>query len=210
MLAHSSVPLSYFPFAFQIATFLINRLPTPVLHLKSPFEVLYNLIPNYHSIQVFGFACFSCTISYNAYKLQSRSIDCVLLGNSPRHKGYLCLDKHTGLIYASRHVIFNELTFPYKSSLSSSSSISRSDSSISVPVHISTALNLQSPYLSSIPSISTSLSPLASISSDSKHSSPYSTSKCPASVSGPSSPSQSTHYLLQYHLLLLYLPFNLW
>ena len=86
MLAHSSVPLSYWPFASQFATFLINRLPTPVLHFKSPFEVLYNQIPNYHSIKVFGSAYFPCTRSYNAHKLQSRSIECVLLGNSPRHK----------------------------------------------------------------------------------------------------------------------------
>ena len=35
MLAQSHAPLSFLPYAFQSAVYLINRLPTPLLHHKS-------------------------------------------------------------------------------------------------------------------------------------------------------------------------------
>ena len=35
------------------------------------------------------------------------------LGRSAFHKGYLCLDKESGKIYVSQHVIFDEMTFPF-------------------------------------------------------------------------------------------------
>jgi len=38
----ASLPLSYWPHAFQTAAYLINRQPTPLLQNKSPFEVLFN------------------------------------------------------------------------------------------------------------------------------------------------------------------------
>jgi hypothetical protein len=38
LLAHASMPLKFWDEAFLTATFLINRLPTPVLHHMSPIE----------------------------------------------------------------------------------------------------------------------------------------------------------------------------
>ena len=58
MLAYSSVPTSYWPYAFQYVVYLINRLPTVILHNKSPFKLLYNQSPSYALLRVFGCACF--------------------------------------------------------------------------------------------------------------------------------------------------------
>ena len=45
--------------AFVSATYLLNRLPTPVVEKKlSPFEVLYGRKPDYKFFRVFGCACF--------------------------------------------------------------------------------------------------------------------------------------------------------
>lgn len=82
VLAHSRVPLAYWPYAFQTAAYLINRLPTPVLHNQTPFELLYQKPPSYNSIRVFGCACFPFLRPLNKHKLQFRSLECVLLGFS--------------------------------------------------------------------------------------------------------------------------------
>lgn len=40
LLAHSGLPFKYWGEAFSAAIYLINRLPTPVLHHQYPFEAL--------------------------------------------------------------------------------------------------------------------------------------------------------------------------
>ena len=46
-----------------------------------------------------------------------RSVECVFVGYSASHKGYRCLDRATGRVYISRHVVFNEDAFPFATSL---------------------------------------------------------------------------------------------
>lgn len=48
LLYQASIPLSYWSYAFLIATCLINKLPTPILSLVSPLEKLFSKQPNYH------------------------------------------------------------------------------------------------------------------------------------------------------------------
>jgi histone deacetylase 1/2 len=38
---------------------------------------------------------------------------CVFLGYSPHHKGYVCFDRHSNRTIISRHVIFDETSFPF-------------------------------------------------------------------------------------------------
>lgn len=42
LLAQASLPLEFWWEAFHTAVYLINRLPTPVLSLQSPYSVLFN------------------------------------------------------------------------------------------------------------------------------------------------------------------------
>ena len=42
MLAHSFVPISYWPYAFPYVVYLINRLPIVVLNNKTPFDLFYD------------------------------------------------------------------------------------------------------------------------------------------------------------------------
>jgi histone deacetylase 1/2 len=54
LLAHASVPFCYWSDAFTTACFLINRLPTRLLHMKTPFELLLYETPDYTFLKVFG------------------------------------------------------------------------------------------------------------------------------------------------------------
>ena len=112
LLAHARMPLSYCPFAFQTASYLINRLPTPILAHKSPYHLLYHTPPSYSHLKIFSCSCFPFLRPFNDYKLQFWSCECVFIGYNSQHKGYLRLDHTSGRIYISRHVVFNELFFP--------------------------------------------------------------------------------------------------
>ena len=87
ILAQASMPLRYWVKAFFIDTYLINRLPTPVLENKSSFEKAYNKKPNYNLLKTFGSACFPCLRPYQSYKFQFHSTKCALLYIVTRTKG---------------------------------------------------------------------------------------------------------------------------
>ena len=73
LLAHASVPFRFWSDAFVTACFLINRIPTRRLHMKSPLEVLLNETPDYSLLKVFGCACWPHLRPYNKHKLEYRS-----------------------------------------------------------------------------------------------------------------------------------------
>lgn len=91
LLIHSSMPKKYWTFAFATATYLINRLPTPVLDMDSPFHKLFGTQPNYLKIRVFGCLCFPWLGPYTSNKMEDRSTPCVFMGYSQTQSGYLCL-----------------------------------------------------------------------------------------------------------------------
>src|ERR1044072_1896389 len=82
LLAHAQLPLCFWDYAFLTAAYLINRMPTPVLSQKSPFQVLYDKIPDYKFLKVFGCACFPFLRPYNKHKVSYHSRECIFLGYS--------------------------------------------------------------------------------------------------------------------------------
>ncbi|CAA7059707.1 unnamed protein product, partial [Microthlaspi erraticum] len=119
LMTEASLLKHYWPYAFAAAVYLINRLPTPVLNNDSPYHRLFGTLPNYGKLRVFGCLCFPWLRPYTAHKLDARSKPCVFVGYSLTQSGYLCLDPETERVYVSRHVQFDELTFPFCTSASS-------------------------------------------------------------------------------------------
>ena len=119
LLAFALMPIKYWDEAFRASVYLNNRLPTFVLHHKTPLEVLFKTLPNYSFLKIFGCFYFPNIRSYNKHKLQFRSIECTFLGYSLNHKGYKCLDSN-GKIIISRDFIFNESSFPFAHKIQSS------------------------------------------------------------------------------------------
>lgn len=113
LLITNHVPLFHWVDAISIAVHLINRLPSPVLQWSSPFSRLYGQSPSYSELRVFGCACYPYLGDYLTNKLFSRITECVFLGYNLQHKGYRCLDRKTNRVYISRHVQFDEQTFPF-------------------------------------------------------------------------------------------------
>ena len=115
LLAHASAPFRFWSDAFSTACFLINRLPTQLLGMKTPLELLLNESLDYTFLKVFGCACWPHLRPYNKRKLEFRSKLCVFLGYSSLHKGYKYLHIPSNRVYISHDVVFDENVFPFSS-----------------------------------------------------------------------------------------------
>jgi len=90
LLHTAKLPSKFWSYACLTVTYLINRMPTPVLLHKSPFEMLFGSSPELNHLRIFGCACFSLLCHYNHNKLQPKTSKCVFLGYGIKYKGYLC------------------------------------------------------------------------------------------------------------------------
>lgn len=113
LLHQASLPAEYWSFACQQAIYLINRMPTSVLHNKCPFEKLFCEAPNYQSLRVFGSLCYPWLRPYAHHKLEAKSKPCVYLGFSIPYHSHICYDPIGSKVYINRDVIFCETVFPF-------------------------------------------------------------------------------------------------
>jgi hypothetical protein len=113
LLFQASMPPSYWVEALHTATHVLNLLPTKTLQFSTPHLALFGTPPQYDHLRVFGCTCYPNLSATTAHKLAPRSSLCTFLGYSPNHKGYRCLDLQTNRVILSRHVVFDEHSFPF-------------------------------------------------------------------------------------------------
>jgi hypothetical protein len=118
LLAQSHLPFSYWADAFNIAIYLINRLPTTMLKNQSPYFKLLHKQLDYSLFKVFGCACYPLLRPYNAHKLIYRSKKYIFLGYCSNYRGYKCYEPLSKKTIITRHVVFYETTYPAKDWLS--------------------------------------------------------------------------------------------
>lgn len=111
LLFQSIIPLAYWSDCILTAVFLINRLPSPLLAYKSPFEILTSKAQDYSSFKSFGYLCYVSTHAHEHNKFSSRAKPCVFLGYPTGYK-VLDLESHSASI--SRNIVFNEQEFLFK------------------------------------------------------------------------------------------------
>ena len=96
ILLHYHVPFRFWGDAVLIACYLINRMPSSVLHdqishsLLFPDQLLYFLPP-----RVFGCTCFVHILTPGQDKLSAKATNYIFLGYSRLHKGYHCYSPQT-------------------------------------------------------------------------------------------------------------------
>lgn len=122
MLLHASLPPTYWAEGLMTACYLHNRRPSSSVQHEIPYTRLHNQPPTYSHLRVFGCLCYLNMQATSKHKLAPRSTACVFLGYPPSHKGYRCLDLSTRRIIISRHVTFDETTFPFSATLAASPS----------------------------------------------------------------------------------------
>lgn len=110
----SRVPIHFWGECILTATFLINRIPSPWLQNKSPFELLYQRSFEYETLKVFGCLGFVSTLPAHRAKFQPRARLCVFIGYPSGMKGYKMYDIHTHEIFVSRDVFYENI-FPFHS-----------------------------------------------------------------------------------------------
>ncbi|KAI3494497.1 hypothetical protein L1887_40745 [Cichorium endivia] len=115
MLFNAHVPSSYWVHAFSSAVYIVNRLPTPFLQNKSPFELIFHRVPTYANFRPFGYRVYPYLRDYADHKLSPRSLPCVFLGYCSQYKGYRCLEPASSRTYITRHAKFDEQFFPFTS-----------------------------------------------------------------------------------------------
>lgn len=120
-----SVPSRFWVEAISTAVYLINRLPSPTLHLDSPYSRLFGVPLDYNSLHVFGCICFVHLPHVERHKLDVQTVQCAFLGYSNSHKGFVCYDADANRPRISYNVIFfeNQYFFPSGPDSVSSSSL---------------------------------------------------------------------------------------
>ncbi|CAL1412140.1 unnamed protein product [Linum trigynum] len=125
---HSGVPLNFWSDCVLHAVFIINRLPTPVLNNKSPYEILYQRPPFLGQLRVFGCLAYAASITPGRTKLDPRARQCIFLGIPAGMKGFKLFDlkKHEFLV--SRDVTFYEDMIPFRTKAANLSEQEKDDS----------------------------------------------------------------------------------
>ena len=109
LLLHHKVPQSFWGDAILAACYLINRMPSSILHDQIPHSILLPTQPLFYlSPRVFGCICFVHILTPRQDKLSAKATKCVFLGYSRLQRGYRCYSPDTNHNFISADATFFE------------------------------------------------------------------------------------------------------
>ena len=103
-----NVPKFLWSEAVMTATYLINRMPSRVLGMKTPYEMIYGQNEFIVPPKVFGCTCFVRDHRPSVGKLDPRAVKCIFIGYPSGQKGYKCWSPSERRTFVSMDMTFRE------------------------------------------------------------------------------------------------------
>ncbi|GJY00035.1 uncharacterized mitochondrial protein-like protein [Tanacetum coccineum] len=110
MLIYAKALLFLWAEAFTTACYTQNRSIIRLHHVKTPYELLYDKLPDLSFFYVFGALCYLTNDSENLGNLQPKANIGFFIGYAPTKKTFRIYNRHTRRIIETIHVDFDELT----------------------------------------------------------------------------------------------------
>ena len=111
MLHHAKLDKCFWGEAAMTAIYVKNRLPSPKIPHKTPFEILYNSKPSIKHMRVFGCQAYILTPKEKRLKWDPKARAGLFLGYEEGSKAYRLYDIEAGQVVISRDVNFDESAF---------------------------------------------------------------------------------------------------
>nr|AAP46207.1 putative retrotransposon protein [Oryza sativa Japonica Group] len=103
-----NVPKFLWSEAVMTAAYLINRTPSRILGMKTPYEMIFGKNEFVVPPRVFGCTCFVRDHRPSIGKLDPRAVKCIFIGYSSSQKGYKCWSPSERRTFVSMDVTFRE------------------------------------------------------------------------------------------------------
>lgn len=111
-MAVAGAPPGFWKFAVEFATYIVNRLPTPVNpNRQSPYEMVNGFSPDISRIRVWGCTAFVFVPKEKRKKLDHNVAKCALLGIEGDNGNYILWDPKAKKVIVSDDVLFDEFDF---------------------------------------------------------------------------------------------------
>nr|GFA77831.1 hypothetical protein [Tanacetum cinerariifolium] len=110
MLIYAQAPLFLWAEAVATACYTQNRSIICLRHGKTPYELLYNKLPDLSFLHVFDALCYPTDDSENLGKLQLKADIRIFICYAPIKKAFWIYNRRTRRIVETIHVDFDELT----------------------------------------------------------------------------------------------------
>lgn len=108
MLLFAQLPTSYWAEAVDIATYIINRLPSSKTGGCTPYELWTGHKPSIAHLRIFGSPCYAYIPEHKRSKFDARAKKLILVGYSNGLKSYKLFDPKTRTARYARSVIVHE------------------------------------------------------------------------------------------------------
>lgn len=132
----ANLPLNLWTFSTQHAIHIINRLPTPLLKFKSPYELLHKEPTSIIHLKIFGCLCYASSLLAHWTKFDTKTRKTMFFGFKDGTKDYILYDLNSHNIFVFRNVIFYDTHFPLKSSTSTSIPVIFYETHVSPKCHL--------------------------------------------------------------------------